>query len=214
MKIERFVVGMLETNSYLITQDSGECVLIDAPFAEQPYLDTICALGERLKWILLTHRHFDHILAVKQIQEATGAQIAISQKDAAGLKGPQDSAAQLCGLGHLQQPVRPDQLLQDGDTLHIGDLTFRVLLTPGHTVGSVCFLCGNVLWSGDTLFAGSAGRTDLPTGDTLALTASLRGLCRLPGDYRVLPGHGEETTLEQERRSNPFLADLKAGRKA
>ena len=101
--------------------------------------------------------------------------------------------------------VQPDVLVNEGDTVQVGQMAFQVLLTPGHTEGSLCFICDNALFSGDTLFQGSCGRTDLETGDWGEIMKSLKRLKVLPGDYHVYPGHGPATTLEAERRSNPYM---------
>ena len=212
MKIDRFVVGMLGSNSYLVTDEkSDRCVLIDAPFPESSYLHDLRKIGKRLEWILLTHRHYDHLMAVPDIVRLTGAQVAISSKDAEGLTSEYGSEAATMGFAGMQQTYSPDRLLHEGDTVVVGELTFRVMETPGHSVGSVCYFCNDVIFSGDTLFEGSIGRTDLTTGDPRDMGLSLKKLAALPGDYRVLPGHGAATTLERERRSNPYLAAFRRG---
>ena len=127
----------------------------------------------------------------------------IGENDAAALTDPAVSLAAV--HGYSQEPVEPSRLLREGDHISLGMLDIAVLHTPGHTAGGISLVTEDVIFSGDTLFAGSMGRTDLPSGSEEEIFRSLRKLSELPGDYRVLPGHGPETRLEFERRSNPFM---------
>lgn len=207
MEIKKLILGNLESNCYIVTDpETGETAVIDPGFAQNSLMDALMPIREQVRLILLTHRHFDHIMGAAAVKELTGAKIAIHALDAAGLQSPKDSLAFYGGehFGKKQVAVEPDILLSDGDTVPLGSLRFRVIHTPGHTAGSICLVCGDVLFSGDTLFYESVGRTDFPTGNYGALMNSFKKLAALEGDFRVLPGHYEETTLEHERRHNPM----------
>ena len=152
--------------------------------------------------ILATHRHFDHVAAVREAQIKSGAAVAIHPLDACGLESSVDSLGIEFGVSY--EPTVPDILLQDEQVLSVGDIAVRVIHTPGHTVGSCTFLIENAIFSGDTLFFQSVGRTDFPTGDTGTLMKSLTRLFALDGDYTVYPGHEQPTTLYYEKNYNPF----------
>ena len=193
MKLTSLTVGSIGTNCYILyNEDTKDAVVID-PSDEATLVEArIRALGLTVRGILLTHGHFDHGGDVARIRQLTAAPVYLHPAD-------RTLPSWLThGLGDTED-------LADGDTLEFADLRFSVLHTPGHTPGSVCFLCEDALFAGDTLFAGSCGRTDLPGGSWTDMCASLRRLAELPGNYRVFPGHGEQTDLEQERRGNPYL---------
>lgn len=194
MKPEVLTVGPLGTNCYLVRQpDREDCVVIDPGYQPQDILLVARRLGRSITAILLTHGHFDHVTAVKELAAAADCAVYISEKD---LSLPRYLTGGRLYYTHLYRP---------GETLELGGMEFQILETPGHTAGSVCILTGDSLFSGDTLFAGSCGRTDLPGGSPRDLRASLRRLAGLPGDYAVYPGHGDATTLEKERRENPYM---------
>ncbi|MGI6030985.1 MAG: MBL fold metallo-hydrolase [Eubacteriales bacterium] len=208
MKILTMPVGAFQTNCYLVWDESThEGVVIDPGYDARGILMKAAKEGIQLRYILLTHGHVDHVTAAQEIREKTGAQTVIGQGDAHYLIENETD-----GLG-MYYPTSypntaPDRTVQEGDVIRVTDqLQFRVLETPGHTAGGVCFLCGEVLFSGDTLFAGSCGRTDLSTGSFPEILRSLKRLAELEGDYRVLSGHGEETTLAWERRYNPYIRE-------
>lgn len=209
MKIEAIRGGLIGTNCYFLTdEETGLSAVIDPGFDSPALEEKIRALGNKsLALCLLTHGHFDHISGVAKVKKLTGAKIYLHEKDALFPSDP--SLCMPLGFGaDAPEPFAADVLVKDGDTIRLGGLTLRVLHTPGHTAGSVCYLVEDALFAGDTLMRGSAGRADLPTGDYAALLGSLKRLAALPGDYRVFPGHGEATTLGEERRYNPFLKDL------
>ncbi len=192
MNISRLTLGSVQSNCYLVTdEESGETLVID-PGAEDARLFQAVE-GLRVSRILCTHRHFDHIFGVKALAERTGAKVAIHAADACGLTD--GSSALMVTV----PAITPDLLLADGDALPFGKGTIQVLHTPGHTVGSVCFLFQGCLFSGDTLFRGTYGRVDFPTGSAEQMHVSLLRLCELPDDTRMLPGHGAETTIAAER---------------
>ena len=205
LQVQMIPVGMLETNAYLLTDTAtGKTAVVDPGVAQSDLMQAIQKIGvENVTAILLTHGHYDHIGGVAAIQKETGATVYIGEQDG---EFPSRSSLNLDAMlqGRLT-PFTPDVLLQDGDTVQLGETALRVLHTPGHTAGSICFVADGVLLSGDTLFHGSMGRTDFPTGSPAKMMESLQRLARLEGDYAVYPGHGPESTLEWERQHNPYL---------
>ena len=197
MKMITLPLGALETNCYVVYDEASKaCALVDPGAMPQVILDTLTKNDLTLQKILLTHAHFDH----------TGALRALHEKfpDVPIYVNAQDTDETLnMSHGNL---VYTDTFL-DGDEISMPPLTFRVLATPGHTRGSSCLICGDTIFSGDTLFEGCCGRTDLPGGDGAQMLASLKRLAELPGDYHVLPGHGEDTTLDRERRTNYYMRE-------
>lgn len=202
MEIRYFPISGNGANCYLIRTDSA-AIVID-PFEADGRVITFLKENEAMdKYILLTHCHFDHILGANELREFFGAKIVIGKLDEAGLTNPDISLSTWVGLP--QEPFSADILVSDGDLLDLGGTEFKVLHTPGHTIGSVCYMAEETIFSGDTLFAGSVGRTDFPTGDFAALKASLQRLKTLGRDYTLYPGHGEPTTLYREMQTNPYM---------
>ena len=192
--IETLVLGDYEVNCYLVWGEGSEsCVVIDPGYDEDIILSAARKLGKRIEAILLTHGHFDHVGAVRQVFSQTDCDIYLCPADC---KMPEQMTA---------GPLCYTHSYQEGDVLTLAGCTFRVLHTPGHTPGSVCLICDNCLFSGDTLFAGSCGRTDFPLGSWTDMMDSLDRLRNLDTDYTVYPGHAEVTTLFHEVKYNPYL---------
>ncbi|MGI6028673.1 MAG: MBL fold metallo-hydrolase [Candidatus Heteroscillospira sp.] len=197
MLIKDFQLGQLETNCYVVTDEATmECAVIDPGDEANTVLDYLEEHKLTCRFIFLTHGHFDHTMAVNELAAETGAKVCINEKDT-HVSGETVQFA--------FSPPDGSVLYSEGAVIHMGSLDFKVLETPGHSPGSVTLQCGNVLFTGDTLFRDSCGRTDLPGGDMGALMASLRRLALLPGDYEVYPGHMDSTTLEHERRFNYYI---------
>jgi len=172
-------------------------MIIDPGASGKKILSIVDELGLDITLIVLTHGHPDHAAAVKEVKKATGAEVAIHTDDAKFMR--RLSLVVAC-------PSTPDRLLRDGDSVDVGDLHFVVLHTPGHSPGGICLQGWGVVFSGDTLFRGSVGRTDFPSGNHYQLVSSIYAkLMVLPDDTVVYPGHGADTTIGAERRTNPFL---------
>ena len=199
MNILTLTLGPLATNCYLVWQEGRtDAVIIDPAANSRKMTVALQARGLRPVCFLLTHAHFDHIGALKPLYAAApDARVYVGDQDK---DDPCDMAYDL---------LTYTDTYQDGDTVEAAGLSFRVLGTPGHTPGSVCLLCGEALFSGDTLFAGSYGRTDFKGGSMQDMYASLRKLAALPPQTRVLPGHGPESTIEDELRTNPYLREAR-----
>ncbi|NIA30740.1 MAG: MBL fold metallo-hydrolase [Actinobacteria bacterium] len=205
MHIETITVGPLMVNSYLVVcENTNEAVVIDPGEEEDKILQRIGEMGARVKYILLTHGHVDHLGAVAEVQTATGAEICIHKNDVPFVE---NAAVQASFFDlRIPAPFKINHYVKDGDELKVGESIFRVLETPGHSPGGVCYLCGDFLFSGDTLFQQSIGRTDLPGGAHRQLLDSIaKKLMILPERTKVYPGHGPATTIGDEKRLNPFL---------
>lgn len=199
-----------EANCYLVGDtDAGEAILVDAPSQITDELRALAeALGVTVRAIVCTHGHFDHTMGLAELSEAFGAPVAVGAEDAEMLEHPSFGPFR---LPFLPRPVTPDRRLTEGDTVSVGAHTFTVLHTPGHTPGGLCLhsAADGLLFTGDTLFASSVGRTDLPGGDTEALVGSVRRLlCDLPPETRVFPGHGRDTTIGREQGVLRMLEEL------
>lgn len=200
MKIKSMQVGELATNCYILIDDvEKKAAVIDPGDESDRILEELEGLDAQVEYILLTHGHYDHIGGVAQVHEALPqAKVYLHKADSRGTG---------FHVVPLADQVADLQYYDDGDTLTLGSLTIHVIHTPGHTPGGVTLRVKDVLFTGDTLFAGSMGRSDFPGGNTPQLFASLKKLALLEGDYHVLPGHDRTTTLEQERRSNVFMLE-------
>ncbi len=205
MNYQLVIVGPLETNCYLyFCPESRECAVIDPGAEADQIFPLITHLGLKPVIILNTHGHVDHTGANIEIKDRYGVPIAVHQDDLPLLE---ESIQLEFGLMLGAKPTpRPDRLLVDGDEVRVGRTSLKVIHTPGHSPGSVCFYTPGVLFSGDTLFYGGVGRTDLPGGSWKDLIRSLRTrILTYPEETVVLPGHGPRTTIGEEKENNPFL---------
>lgn len=198
MKIHVLQVGPIGTNCYLLEDENTHAAAVVDPGDEAArILAQAKEDGVEIKLILLTHAHYDHTIGVAELHKALpDVPVYLHPDDAARLGTPVFPP-----LGMEPTPYK------DGDVVRVGDIDVQVLHTPGHTPGGVCLMAGDVLFTGDTLFQGSMGRTDLPGGSYEQIMASLARLARLPGDFQVLPGHMGMSTLEAERKSNYYMQE-------
>ena len=197
MLIKTLPVGQLETNCYVVTDENAlVCAVIDPGDESNTILDYIEDNKLSCKAILITHAHFDHVSAVNAMLEATGAELYMCEKDLELAK---------TGASGRFTPPENTHFYKDGDEVKVAGLTFKVMETPGHTPGGVTLICGDALFTGDTLFRGSCGRTDLPGGDMRAELRSLKRIASLEGEYEVYPGHAESSMLSIEREHNPYV---------
>jgi len=204
----RVVVGLLQANCYLYADcETKEAVIIDPGSDGEKIVRSIEERKLNPVAILNTHYHFDHTCANKDIKERFDIPLMIGKEDAGRLQSIYDDAMQM--MMQCNPSPLADNLLREGDIIKVGRLSLKVIETPGHTEGSVCFYdeYNHILFSGDTLFLESVGRTDLPTGNTKELMHSLKKLFTLPLHTTVYAGHGDETTLLHELKHNPFVKD-------
>ena len=201
MKIYQKVIGELQVNCYFLTKDDKNAVVIDCGDNLEQLLEESNRLGLKINAVLLTHAHFDHSGSAKALQNM-GVKIYISEIDAPKLSNADNLSAR---FGIQFNSLAPDFTFTDGQTIKICGIELKVLLTPGHTNGSVCFITDNYIFSGDTLFNCSFGRTDFPTGSLTELVNSINYLFENYKNYIVFPGHGEKTTIELEKKFNPIF---------
>ncbi len=200
-------LGAFGTNCYIVETDSKSAVLIDAPCQPSRILQAINNLGLTLKAILLTHGHCDHIEALGDIVSATDCKVYIHYADAEMLT---DRMLSLAGyFGTPFTSFNGALTLSHGDTVTVDEVQFKTVSTPGHTAGSVCYITQDVMFSGDTLFYHSIGRTDFPNGSYTSLINSIANLKKLGKNYTVHPGHDRSTDLYSEFQTNPFLEDIR-----
>jgi glyoxylase-like metal-dependent hydrolase (beta-lactamase superfamily II) len=204
MRVERLELGALGTNCYVVVDEVGGPLVVIDPADEFDLLEAAVA-GRDVEAVVLTHGHFDHLGAARALVQSTGAPLMIHALDADRITHPEGTGGTLFGFQQHTAPAA-DRLLEDGDLIEAGEVSLRVLHTPGHTEGSICLLGEGRLFSGDTVFAGSVGRTDFPGGDARTLAHSIaEKLLPLPDETVVHPGHGPGTTIGRERRLNPFF---------
>ncbi len=212
LTIDRFVLGPVQENCYFVRSErgAGEAVVIDPGGDAAQLRLELARLGARVTAILITHAHWDHIAGVADLAEGTGAPVYVPAAERIVLASPDDFYA---GQGIYVRPHEAEFTLEGGDSLETAEISFEAISVPGHSPGHLAFYADGSLFSGDVLFAGSVGRTDIPFGDWEALSESIRLLVeRFPPETVVLPGHGPETTLAAELARNPFLNELRAAR--
>jgi len=208
--VDSFELGPIGTNCYVVRTERGaaEAVVVDPSGDAATIRLELAGLGAACAGILVTHSHWDHILGLADLAEGTGVKVYGPEGESDVLENPNSYFA---GLGVSLRGWTPDVLLSGGETIEVAGISFDVLAVPGHSPGHLAYHAGGALFSGDVLFAGSVGRTDLPRGDWDELLASIRSLAdRCPPETVVYPGHGPATTIGAELERNPFLADLRA----
>jgi glyoxylase-like metal-dependent hydrolase (beta-lactamase superfamily II) len=213
LRVEQLSLGPMGTNCYVVRTDvtAAEAAVVD-PSGDATELGLALArLGTSCTGILVTHGHFDHLLGVADLAEGTGAPVHMPEGERMLLESPDERFT----AGHALRAYAPDVLLEGGETIDVAGITFEVLVVPGHSPAHIAYHAYGCLFSGDVLFAGSVGRTDLPGADWETLLASIRRLVdTLPAETVVYPGHGPITTLGDELARNPFLSELRAERTA
>jgi glyoxylase-like metal-dependent hydrolase (beta-lactamase superfamily II) len=208
MILRELVVGPFASNCFIVASEATRKGMIIDPGADaKDILNTVGDLGLSIVLIVVTHNHIDHVGALRQVKESTGADYAVHEADAQSTMPASFGRMLESVMGESSKPPpEPDRLLRDDDVLEVGDLNFTVLHTPGHTPGGISLLGDGVVFSGDTLFNFGVGRTDMPGGDHETLMDSIiTKLMTLPDDIIVYPGHGPKTTIGTERKWNPFL---------
>jgi glyoxylase-like metal-dependent hydrolase (beta-lactamase superfamily II) len=205
MMLIRLIVGPLQVNCFILADEkTKEAVIIDPGDDAQNILKVIKDKGLTVKYLVSTHAHFDHVGANQALKDATGAELLMHEGDAQVLAAaPRQSAA--FGMKPISSPPA-DRYVKQGDVINAGEVSLRVLHTPGHSPGGISLLEQGMVFTGDALFAGSIGRSDLAGGDLMTLLRSIKtNLMTLPDDTKVFPGHGPASTIGDERRENPFL---------
>lgn len=203
MDVRTLVLGQVSTNCYICGSGNVGFVIDPADNAKKIY-NEITGLKFNIKYIILTHAHFDHIKAAQELKDLTGAKIVVSEADCGALNKSDLNLADMFGVSvpHIEADIS----VSDGDILEFDEFQLRFIMTPGHTLGSMCILVNNkVLFSGDTLFALSIGRTDFPGGSLESITASVKKLFLLDEDIRVYPGHNCTTSIGEEKKFNPYV---------
>lgn len=205
MRIRRLVVGQLQTNCLILSDNEGEAVIVDPGEDAERIVEAIVSHDLTPRYILCTHAHIDHTFAAGTLQASYNIDLLIHELDRPLLGEGLGELAFLYDMRWYQPPILGSPLV-DGQIINVGELEMKVIHTPGHTPGGVSLLCGSDLLSGDTLFAGGIGRTDFPGGSAPQLLNSIHNrLLPLDDEIRVYPGHGPETTIGEERQTNPWL---------
>ena len=204
MKVHTLQLGEIRANCYIAETAPNQCVAVDIGGQSRLFLEFLSMKKLKLSKIFLTHGHFDHMCGVEDVVKETGAEVFIHENDAPMLNSPSLSLASNMSFGEFR-PVSRYTTVKDGDIIEDGNCKFKVLHTPGHSMGSVCYICEDAIFSGDTLFCCSIGRTDFTGSDPKLMASSLRKICEIQGDYKVYPGHNDFTQLTYEKENNPYL---------
>lgn len=204
IKVDTFVVGELDTNCYLVEDvDTKKLLVVDPGERSDELIAEIEKRGGKLEYILLTHGHFDHITFVKQLSDLFPCDICVCEDE---LKLISRGLYNLSVIRNFSvEQFEVTKKLSDGDTLDFGNSKIKFIHTPGHTAGGGCYIIDDNIFSGDTLFCESIGRSDFPTSNSLDIIRSVKMLSQLPGDYTIYTGHGEKTNLSHERKYNPYM---------
>ncbi|WP_394274045.1 MBL fold metallo-hydrolase [Peptoniphilus lacydonensis] len=205
-KIIKLVVGDLQENCFILFDENKDAFIVDPGDSSKNIINVIEKNNLSTKFILLTHGHFDHVGAVAALKEKYNVPIYLSEKDKNFLEKPEEVRASAFGI--QIEPAKVDYFVKDKDEIKFSQDIIKVIETPGHTIGSVCYLFKNLLFSGDTLFNGSIGRTDFPESDHNLMMESLKKLKNLDDDIFVLSGHGPESQMNYEKNSNPYFRRL------
>ncbi len=206
MIIKQFIAGPIENNMYLLADEkTREAVLIDATALISEIADSVKELGVDVKYILLTHGHFDHIMGLNALKDTFNAQAVINKNDLM-LSDKINEFTRMFNMPDTKPPLY-EKFVDDGDTIQVGNMNIKVITTPGHTEGGVCYLVDDNLFSGDTLFRDSVGRTDLLGGSFKKLSDSVKNkLFTLDDNIKVFPGHGPMTTIGYEKKYNEIIS--------
>lgn len=209
MKIRTIAVGPLQANCYIVIDEATKAAAIIDPGDDiNMVIETVRDSGANVKEILLTHGHFDHAFAVGELQKTFDVDMRIHEADVVQLEGSLDVGVMFYDVSSYQKP-KIGPFLTDGETISLGETELNVIHTPGHSEGSVCFLSGDVVFTGDTLFAGGIGRSDFPGGSSETLMNSIsEKLLTLPDETVIYPGHGSQSTIGDERETNPWIQGL------
>lgn len=207
MNIKTLHLGALNANCYIAETGNGQCIAVDIGGTPRMVIEYLKMNNLKLTKILLTHGHFDHIDGVEAVRRETGAEVFIHENDVKMLSDADLSLRSSMYFLSSDQfmPVEKYTVIHDGDEIKDGGYTFRVLHTPGHTKGSVCYITDDAVFSGDTVFCCSIGRTDFPDGSVDEMIQSIKKVSQIDGDLKLLAGHNEPSTLDYERKNNPYM---------
>ena len=207
MIIKRLAVGPLETNAYIVgDEETKKAIIVDPGDEPDRILDEVKSHDLQVESVICTHAHFDHIGAAGDIKKETGAKILLHKSDLEAYGLAKDQAA-FWGYS-IDDLTGPDDFIDEGDEVSVGNLCFKVMHTPGHSRGGICLHGEGVIIAGDTIFQGSVGRTDFPGGSIEELKTSFRRIIELPEQTKIYSGHGPETTVGNERKYNFFVNEL------
>lgn len=205
-KIMKLVVGELQENCFILFDENKDAFVVDPGGSSENIIEAIDKNSLNIKYILLTHGHFDHVGAVAALVKKYKVPVYMSKEDRAFLESPKEVRASSFGM--QIEAAEVDVFVKEGDEIPFSEDTIKVIETPGHTLGSVCYLFENYLFAGDTLFNGSIGRTDFPESDHSLMVESLKKLKKLDDEIYVLSGHGPESQISYEKMANPYLRQL------